>query len=243
MKIKVLLPVTSEELLRETEATVQQWASSSLQIDVERNEYGTASIESRYDEMLCIPDLVRNAMKAEKEGYDGVVISCMFDSGLNPCRERLSIPVVAPARASLLYASELASSFAILTPLASCVEIIRSIASDLHLTSRLACIRRLDIPVSKLSNKDALLAALTKNAVDAIRDDGAHSVILGCTGILGMAEKLREGVANAGHDVPVLDPLLISIKYLETLISLGLSHSKRSYVEMPEKDHRWGSGT
>ena len=42
-------------------------------------EYGTASIESMYDESLCAPGIIRMAEKTQAEGYDGIFISCMGD--------------------------------------------------------------------------------------------------------------------------------------------------------------------
>ena len=230
MKIKIIIPVTSVEILQKTKEEVKKWIKPDFYIDVEKNEYGVPSIESRYDEALCTPDLLRIAMKAESEGYDGIIISCMFDTGLYACREKLRIPVVAPARTLLLYASELASSFAVLTPLKSCVNIIRSIITDLNLHTKLAYIKQLDIPVIELSKEDILLDSLTKNAIDAVENYNADSIILGCTGIIGLSEKLQENLIKVGHDIPILDPLPISLKYIESLISLSLSHSKSSYL-------------
>ncbi len=235
MRIKIILPVTSVEIFQKTKEEVKKWIRSDFCIDVEKNEYGTPSIESRYDEALCIPDLLRIAIKAESEGYDGVIISCMFDTGLYACREKLRIPVVAPARTLLLYASELASSFAVLTPLQSSVNIIRSIVNDLNLNSKLAYIKQLHIPVLELSREDVLLDSLTKNAIDAIENYNADSIILGCTGIIGLSGKLQKNLLKVGHNVPILDPLSISIKYLESLISLSLSHSKNSYIPPRKK--------
>ena len=235
MKIKIILPVTSSEILQETKKEIKKWIKPDFCIDVEKNEYGTPSIESRYDAILCTPDLLRIAIKAESDGYDGIIISCMFDTGLYACREKLRIPVVAPARTLMLCAAELASSFAVLTPLKSCVNIIRSIINDLNLNSKLAYIKQLDIPVLELFKEDILLDSLTKNAIDAIENYNADSIILGCTGIIGFSSKLQKNLVQVGHNVPILDPLSVSIKYIESLISLSLSHSKNSYISPTEK--------
>ncbi|MCP3964827.1 MAG: hypothetical protein GY750_07980 [Lentisphaerae bacterium] len=242
MKIKVILPVTSKAILEKTREEMKKWSSHKFQIDVEGNSIGTPSIESRYDEIMCMPDLIRIAEKAESEQYDGILISCMFDTGLEACREKLSIPVVAPGRTSILFAAELASSFAILTPLSSCVNIIGSIVNQLNLTPKLAALKPLDIPVDELENEPVLLNVLTENAVDAIENSGAHSIILGCTGIIGLAEKLRNNLLQAGHNVPIIDPVATSIEYLKSLISLHLSQSKTSYVSPSKKDNNLLSG-
>lgn len=55
----------------------------------------------------------------------------------------------------------------------------------------------------------------------AIEEDGAEVLILGCTGMTGMAQKLSEALG-----VYVIDPLPTAVKLAETLVSLKLSQSK-----------------
>ena len=74
----------------------------------------------------------------------------------------------------------------------------------------------------------ALNAALTDKARIAIEDDGADVIVLGCTGFLGCAESMREGLLKLGYDVPVIDPIPITVHIAEALIKTGLSHSKVS---------------
>lgn len=64
----------------------------------------------------------------------------------------------------------------------------------------------------------------------AVAEDGAHVVILGCTGMLGLADSLAGELAPQGHpDVPVLDPVPVTVRVAEALADLGLSQSGRTY--------------
>lgn len=67
MKIKVILPVISNIFIEETKKEVESYASEGTEISVTNLDYGPASVESKYDEALCIPDFLNKAKQAEKE--------------------------------------------------------------------------------------------------------------------------------------------------------------------------------
>jgi allantoin racemase len=54
------------------------------------------AIQSGYDHVLAAPSILKVAMKAEKEGYDALVIGCTGDVAKEAIREACSIPVVGP---------------------------------------------------------------------------------------------------------------------------------------------------
>jgi allantoin racemase len=160
----------------------------------------------------------------------------MGDPTLDAVRERLDIPVVGPARVSMLYAAELSHKFSIVTTVKNIVVSIENLAKGLGLNEKLASVRVVNIPVLNLKNKEKLVKALIDESVKAVEDDGAHAIILGCTGMMGVAEDLSKALVEKGHKVPVIYPVAVSIKYLETLISLNLAQSKKTYMHPPEKE-------
>ena len=76
---------------------------------------------------------------------------------------------------------------------------------------------------------------LTEQALLAIEEDGADAIIFGCTGMLGCAEAVREGLLAKGYDVPVIDPVPYAIGLAATLVEAGLSHSRITYPAPPPK--------
>ena len=65
--------------------------------------------------------------------------------------------------------------------------------------------------------------------------DGADVIILGCTGFLGCADKIRQHLVAAKHDVPVIDPIPATFCMAEALVRSGLYHSKKTYPYFREK--------
>jgi allantoin racemase len=88
-----------------------------------------------------------------------------------------------------------------------------------------------------LDDHARLLRALVDQSVKAVEEDGAHVIILGCTGMAGLAREVEKGLNKRGiGDVPVIDPGILALKIAEALADMGLSHSKRSYPFPPQKE-------
>lgn len=66
-------------------------------------------------EMRCAREVVCNAVRAEREGYDAFVIGHFQDAGLYEARSVVDIPVIALGEASMLQACTLAQRFGIVT--------------------------------------------------------------------------------------------------------------------------------
>lgn len=215
---------------------MERLASSDVEVEVEKLEYGTASIESAFDEMLCAPEILRIAGEAESNGFDGVFIDCMGDPAVDAAREVADIPIVGPASPSMHIASEIAHSFSVVTVLENVVPLIENLATKAGVDKKLASVRSVDIPVLELEDEEKILDALVSESKETIDRDGAHSIVLGCTGMMGVAEKLRERLEEDGYDVPVIYPVGLAVRYLELLDSLDLAQSKKTYMEPPKKE-------
>lgn len=71
-------------------------------------------VRSRYLQSLNNLQIMDNAIKAEKEGYDAFALTCMLDPGFFELREMVDIPVVFPLETSCHVACLLAPKFAII---------------------------------------------------------------------------------------------------------------------------------
>lgn len=232
--IRVLLPVTADKLMTEPRAG-KLYRSLELEhgIRVTRDqiEFGPASIESEYEEMLAVPDSIVHARQAEADGVGAVILDCMGDPGLNAVRESLNIPVFGPSQTSMHVASMLGHSFSILTILDRQVHVQEQQVLDYGLGSKLASVRSVDIPVLSLDDDLGKVAdALFEQGRLAIEKDRAHVLILGCTGMIGLADQVKEKLHAAGHaDVPVIDPIPVTIHAASAIVRSQLSHSKKTY--------------
>jgi allantoin racemase len=66
-------------------------------------------------EMRCAREVICNAIKAEREGYDAFIIGHFQDAGLYEARAAVNIPVVALGEASMLYSCQLGQRVGIVT--------------------------------------------------------------------------------------------------------------------------------
>lgn len=235
-RIRIVLPITTKGLV-DTQG-YKVIASPETEISTVQIDRGPASIESEFDKMLAIPDTVFKVMEAEREGMDAVVINAMGDPGLYPARQVVSIPVVGPAEATMHTASMLGYRFSVVTILESVAYMLTQLSKFYDVYGKLASVRWVGIPVLALENDPKrLVKLLVEETGTAIKDDGAHVIVLGCTGMFGLAQAVQVGLEKQGYvGIPVLDPISVAIKVAEAMVDLRLIQSKRSYPPPSEKD-------
>jgi len=167
-------------------------------------ENGPGSVESAVDEALAAPGVIDAALRAEREGVDAVVIDCMLDPGLDAAREAVSIPVIGCGEASMSAAAK-AGAFSVITVLDRQARAFRELARRYGLGDRLRSVRGIGVPVLALeSARETSIEATIAEAKAAMREDGAASIVFGCTGMLGFDQPVADGL---GRTLPVIDPL------------------------------------
>ncbi len=67
-------------------------------------------------------------------------------------------------------------------------------------------------------------------AMLAIQEDGAQSILLGCTGFVGVAAEVTARLQAAlGCYVPVIDPNQAGFSFLVSLVRMGIRPSRACY--------------
>jgi allantoin racemase len=239
MHIRIINPTITRSWEEDTQRIYQGGASPGTEVSVVTLDWGTASIENYRDHALVIPDILNKTLAAEREGVDAVIVDCMGDPGVAAARELVSIPVIGPAEASMHLAAILGHHFSVLTVLDSCTSMMEEQVARYGLSGKLASVRAFNIPVLELEKDPvATLRTLINISTRCVREDGAHVIVPGCTGLAGMAPHIHAGLVEQGCDVPVLDPPPVAMKLAETLVSLGLSHSKRTYATLKTRAYQ-----
>lgn len=223
----------SQEEQNRRKKILNTFTNGKFQVDVRAVRDGPASIESYYDEFLSVPPTVNLAREAEKEGYNAVIIGCFGDPGIEALREVLHIPVVGPGEASLYVAAMLGHRITIVSILKNIIEPLRTLTRKLGLIEKLASVRVIDKPVLSVGeDPEDTKRALIDAGRAAIQKDGADTLVLGCMSeaFLGFAEDMQKTL-----DVPVVNPVAVSVKLAELFLDARLSHSKRAYPVPPKK--------
>jgi allantoin racemase len=232
--VRVVTPIVTKGFRTAEDAV--RLSRPDLKVDFVGIDAGPASIECDYEIMLAQPATVARIVEAEREGADAVVIDCMGDPGLFAGRECVTIPVLGPMQTAMSLAGMLGVRFSVVTVLSRIKPTIATQAAIYGLSAKFASARAVDIPVLDLE-KDiaATQRALVAEARKCVVEDGADAIIFGCTGMLGCAAAVREGLLAQGLDVPVIDPVPTAINVAAALVQSGLSHSKQTYRAPPVK--------
>ena len=235
IRIRIVTPITTQGF--RTPEDARSLESEGVKVDFVNIRTGPASIECDYEIMLAQPGTIARVIEAEREGADAVVIDCMGDPGLAGARECVSIPVLGPMQTAMGVAAMMGHRFSVVTVLSRILPMIKTQAAVYGMTSKLASARSVDIPVLDL-DKDiaATKRALIAEAKRAVIEDGADYIIFGCTGMLGCADAVREGLLKDGLDVPVIDPVPTAVNVAAAVARSRLAHSKRAFPQPPKKN-------
>jgi allantoin racemase len=232
--VRLITPITTRGF--RSSSALSEFAGPSLRLSMAQIDNGPASIESAYETAFAEPATILKIIEAEREGVDAVVIDCMADPGLAGAREAVSIPVLGPSQTSMHLAAMLGHTFSVLTVLPRLRPQFESLAAVYGLRGKLASVRAVDIPVLDLeSDLAATQRQLVRVAETAVREDGAHAIVFGCTGLMGCAGVVRTGLLELGLDVPVVDPIPATLRLAGALVESGLSHSKLTSPTPPDK--------
>ena len=206
MKICLIIPIITKGFLdkKEMRKRFEGYVRPDTEVDVYFVDYGPASIESRYDDVMAAPFVVKKAEWAEKNGYDAVAVSCMMDPGVKAAKEALDIPVVGPKEAATQLAPILGDNFVTIYPRGITV---------------------LELKESPEKTYKVLL----ENGKKAL-DEGAQVLILGCTGLTGLAKRLQNELK-----VPVLEGEGLALALAQLFVDVGLTQSKLTYRKPPKK--------
>jgi len=227
-RLLYLIPVTgfdAEEIGRR-QGILNSFASEGTIVDVASVEGGPESVESFYDEYMAVPGTLKVVKKAAGEKYDAIIIGCYGDPGIQAAREIVDIPVIGPGESSMLIACLLGYSFSIVTILESVVAPLRELSIRLGVSSRLASIRAIGVPVLELASREGVMEHMIRTGQQAKEEDGADVLILGCM-TMAFLDVSRELQGKLG--IPVVNPVQSSLKIAETLVDMGLTHSRKAY--------------
>lgn len=197
---------------------------------------GPGSIESAADDALAAPAVMQGVIKAAADGCDGAVIDCMQDPGLFAARELVRIPVIGVAQATMLTAAGLGDRFSIVTVMGRQKPIFRELALRYGVLDRLASVRAIEIPVLELErDRQAAMRRTVAEAERAVIEDGADTLIFGCTGMWGYAKAVAAALSELGFSVPVIDPVPLAARMACLLVRSGLVHSTIRYPRPDRK--------
>ena len=195
------------------------------------------NLEYRTYNALIASDLIKATRQASIEGFDALIIGCFYDPFLLDSREISGdMIVVGPCHSSIEIALKLSNSFSVIIGQKKWQHEMQSTIIEYGFGDHLASFRDVAMTVSEFQVDHGLTEKkLMEAARLAIEEDGAESIILGCTLEFGFFEKIQNE-----FNIPVIDPSLAALKQAEQSAILknqfGWKPSRHWSTEAPSED-------
>ena len=195
------------------------------------------NLEYRTYNALIASDLIKATRQASIEGFNALIIGCFYDPFLLDSREISGdMVVVGPCHSSIEIALKLSNSFSVIIGQKKWQHEMQSTIIEYGFGDHLASFRDVAMTVSEFQVDHGLTEKkLMEAARLAIEEDGAESIILGCTLEFGFFEKIQNE-----FNIPVIDPSLAALKQAEQSAILknqfGWKPSRHWSTEAPSED-------
>lgn len=230
MRIKFIIPFPFDEqgIANRAAQIPAELLGSDTEVECIPVRHSATLVDSQYEALIFDMYIVEAGLRAEEEGYDAVLMDTVSDSGLAALRSRLSIPVMGPGLVSYAVGVMLGKRFSIVTMWDKWRHLYEKNLDTYHLWDKCASVRAVNIPpdVEALfaGKEEEMFERLTEEGRKAIEEDGADVILLGSTTMH------QAGDYMAAHlPAPVVNPGPVAIKMTESLVQLGLTHSKVAY--------------
>ncbi|WP_066291646.1 aspartate/glutamate racemase family protein [Bacillus sp. FJAT-29937] len=242
MKKKIIFinPLHTDIYDEEFRTQFERYKSPETIVDVISFAPGEGPTHLEYNcyEAMVIPEIIRTVKKAEEEGYDAAIIGCFYDPAIRACREvSEKMVITAPAEAALHVATTLGENFSIIVGQQKWIPEMKENVHKYGFGSKLASFKSLELGVHDFQkDHEETKRRIRTAALEAINEDGADVIVLGCTAEFGFFDVLQKELG-----VPVIDASLSPLKYAEFLVELkqnmDWTHSKKvGYQSPPAKE-------
>lgn len=229
MKILVVNPNTTATMTEKACHAARQVASQGTEIIAVTSAFGPVSIEGYYDEAMAVPGMLQ-AIQAEAD-FDAVVIACFDDTGLDAARCVTDKPVIGIGEAGYRVAAMLSNKFSVVTTLGRSVPALEHNLLRYGMERQCIRVRSSEIPVLALEEEgSSAFDTIALEIERAITEDRAEAIVLGCAGMVDLADALSRKFA-----IPVLDGVTCAVSLCESLVRLQAKTTRQGgYAPPPE---------
>lgn len=189
---------------------------------------------------LCQQESIRNAIRAEKAGFDAYLMISTPDPGFREIRELVDIPVVFITQATLQFSCLLAPNFAFIAHSEGLVHVLNELAERYGLKERMIPGGYLE-SISYLDFKKAYEDS--QPLIEAFNHVAKQILARGATLLFPSALPLSQWLIDQNireiDGATIIDPLGISLKITELMVDLekfGIKRSKIGAYASPPKE-------
>jgi allantoin racemase len=232
MRILVVNCNTNAEVTSVIAENARAVARPGTEIVGVQPEWGPESAEGFYESFVTAA-AVLDTVARHPDPFDAVVMAGFGEHGREGVRQLLDVPVVDITEAAAQLASLLCYRFGIVTTMTSAIGGIEESLASMGLAGRCSGIAAAEVPVSSIHYSPDVVDRLAEVG-QRLLDTGADALVLGCAGFAGLDERLQEVLG-----VPVIDGVTAAVGWVESIVHLGKTTSKRGYFAAPRADKKW----
>ncbi|MFN8628482.1 MAG: aspartate/glutamate racemase family protein [Candidatus Binatia bacterium] len=217
------------------EACCRRVLHPDTQLEFRAPSRGPAVVPARLEDFrnpyfahLVAAEVIETIVRADREGFDALVVNCFDDPGVREARSFATTPVLGLSEPTFHLACQLGAKFGALVPdMPGQVAFVQKQIDDMGLSRR--CIvngvraerkRFTESFAEALQNPEPMVGRLTDQGRELI-DDGADVIVIACGGlgqICGVAG--FHTLEHKGAMVPVINPLTTAAKTAEMLVAM-----------------------
>ncbi|MDW7668971.1 MAG: aspartate/glutamate racemase family protein, partial [Bacillota bacterium] len=179
MKIKIIVPVATDMWNESAYRICSRVANKDTEITVVNIKKGPISIESEYDEIFSSPQLIIEAINSQDK-YDGIIIYCFSNPGLQAAKEKLSIPVIGIGEAAQIISMSVGERVGIITTIENSVNKQWRKSKILGTSTKIVAIEALNIPVIEYKDERRLFDSIKEKSNNLIKNYKIDTLVLGC---------------------------------------------------------------
>ena len=226
-RILIVNPNTTVSMTRAINKTAQAVRASNFEIKTINPKMGPESIEGYYDEAFSVPGLLYEISR--HHDWDGFIISCFDDTGLDAARSLVAGPVIGIGEAAYHVAALIGNKFSVITSLSRSIPVLEQNLVKYGLDNRCSGIHACEVEVLALEkNLNATKTALSEKIIKIKDREMADVIVLGCAGMTNLAEDL-----TMEHEIPIVDGVTAAVELTSALIRMGLRTGKRNGYAYP----------
>ena len=215
-RILIINPNSSEEMTRDIQDFATLYTEDEAEVVTVKVEDAPKFIETYQDEAQAAPGMTRLIQKNQKH-YDGFLVACHSDPNLDLMKEVSHKPVVGIGESSMHSACLLGDRFTVISATTGSIPNKEALARKYNLGKQLTSVRPLD-SVTGVVDKLDLCERVSRDAID---EDGAEVIVLGCADLVGTSFELQGRLG-----LPVVDGIASGLSTLLGFINQALFISK-----------------
>lgn len=165
-------------------------------------------------------EVMRAAVRAQRDGFDAFITGCCYDPGLMQARELVDIPVVGPLEASVTMSRAFGHRYAVVTDMHKAVPEIKDRIRLYGQEANCVGVSHVGWFIEDMLGDPAAVAEdAYSTSIRIMEETGAETVIIGCTIVSGYYE-LAARTNEKLQELSVLNPNVLALKQAEALADL-----------------------